>query len=411
MKVAIFTGNQIPQIGGGNTYESQILSTLLKLVSETKHSFVIYTYTKKIPQEILSSSIEVISLEIPHKNPGESKISRKINTIFNKLRGYKSQSKGEEREKKVLDSLQKNGVGITISLDPFYNLTMEIPYITVVWDLQHQLQPYFPEVSAAGEWEKRERYYSTNLRRASLIITGTQRGKFEIERFYQVTPERIKILPLPTPQFALEAVVDNETNILEKYGISENYLFYPAQFWAHKNHIGLLHAVKLLREKHNLVFPVVFVGSEKGNETYVKQMVTELELSQQVHFLGFVPQEDLIALYRQAFALSFVTFFGPDNLPPLEAMALGCPVVASKVSGVEEQLGDAALLVDPKDAEEIALAVKSIWEDINLRQTLIQRGYKRAHEWTTKDYVKGLFSILDDFEAIRRCWSITQSSH
>jgi glycosyltransferase involved in cell wall biosynthesis len=92
------------------------------------------------------------------------------------------------------------------------------------------------------------------------------------------------------------------------------------------------------------MFPVVFCGSDKGNESYIKQMAAELDLADQVKFLGFVPQEDLCSLYRNAFALTYVTFNGPNGLPPLEAFALGCPVVASKILG--EQLGDGALLVD-----------------------------------------------------------------
>jgi glycosyltransferase involved in cell wall biosynthesis len=134
------------------------------------------------------------------------------------------------------------------------------------------------------------------------------------------------------------------------------------------------------------------------------QRAEELNLSTQVHFLGFVPREDLLSLYHNAFALTYLTFFGPENLPPLEAFALGCPVIASNVSGAQEQLGNAALLVDPKDPNQIALAIKSLHEDISLRYTLIQRGLERAHRWTGKDYVKGVFSILDEFEPIRRCW-------
>jgi len=181
-------------------------------------------------------------------------------------------------------------------------------------------------------------------------------------------------------------------------------LFYPAQFWPHKNHVGLLLAIKHLKDQYNLEFPLVFVGSDKGNISYIREVIAQLQLSNQVHFLGFVPQEDIPHLYQNAFALTFVTFFGPDNLPPIEAMALGCPVIASNVSGATEQLGEAALLVDPKQPEEIALAVKSLWDDSSLRQRLIDLGFKRAKKWTTEDYVKKLYSVIDDFEAIRRCW-------
>jgi len=146
------------------------------------------------------------------------------------------------------------------------------------------------------------------------------------------------------------------------------------------------------------------VGSDKGNVNHVKRWVNELGLEKQVRFLGFVPQEDLISLYRNAFALTYLTFFGPENLPPLEAFALSCPVVASDVSGAREQLGDAALLVDPANPAACAQAIKSLHDDPALRDVLIERGLERASRWTGRDFVRGVFSIFDEFEAIRRCW-------
>jgi glycosyltransferase involved in cell wall biosynthesis len=109
-------------------------------------------------------------------------------------------------------------------------------------------------------------------------------------------------------------------------------------------------------------------------------------------------------LYRNALALTYVTFFGPENLPPLEAFALGCPVIASNVSGAQEQLGDAAMLVDPKDEEQIANAIKLVHDDLHVRRTLVERGIHRASKWTGEDFVRSVFSILDEFEPIRRCW-------
>ena len=194
---------------------------------------------------------------------------------------------------------------------------------------------------------------------------------------------------------------------MSKYRLPEEYLFYPAQFWPHKNHVGLLLAVNLLREKYNLILPVVFVGYDKGNLQYVRQVADEYDLSKQVHFLGFIPQEDLGGLYHNAFALTYVTFFGPTNLPPLEAFALGCPVIASNVPGAQEQLGDAALLVDPGNEEQIAQAVKTLHGDPTLRETLVQRGLEQSTKSTGEGFVKSCFAILDDFEPVRRCWNNT----
>ena len=89
-------------------------------------------------------------------------------------------------------------------------------------------------------------------------------------------------------------------------------------------------------------------------------------------------QPDLVSLYQRATALVFPSLFGPENFPPLEAFALECPVVAGRIPGAEEQMGEAAILVDPTNHELWSDAVVSILQDRELRATLIARGKKRA---------------------------------
>ena len=83
---------------------------------------------------------------------------------------------------------------------------------------------------------------------------------------------------------------------------------------------------------------------------------------------------------------------------------MGCPVIASKAAGAKEQLGEAALLVNPVDEQEIAWAINKLWHNKKLRAKLIQKGISRAKKWTSNDYIKGVCDILDEFEPYRRCW-------
>ncbi|MBV8632148.1 MAG: glycosyltransferase family 4 protein, partial [Silvibacterium sp.] len=280
---------------------------------------------------------------------------------------------------------------------------LEVPYMVVVWDLQHRLQPWFPEVSANGNWQHRDNLYDAVLGRAAAIIVGTEVGKLEVERFFRIDPSRILIMPHPTPRVA-EAAVETRPSVRQKYGISRDFLFYPAQFWAHKNHVNLLLALDLLKSRFETPLDVVFVGADHGNLGHVKATADRLGLSDRVHFLGFIPREDLIELYRQAFALSYVTFFGPENLPPLEAFSLGCPVIASEVSGAREQLQDAALFVDPASPEQMAQAVMRLASEEGLRQRLVETGRKIAQARTPEDFVNEALAFLDRFEAVRICW-------
>jgi glycosyltransferase involved in cell wall biosynthesis len=95
--------------------------------------------------------------------------------------------------------------------------------------------------------------------------------------------------------------------------------------------------------------------------------------------------------------------FGPENLPPLEAFALGCPVVAAELPGVRDQLGHAAIVVDPDDPAAFADAVQRVG-DPGERERMISAGRERARSWTADDYVRGVIDFLDDFETERRLW-------
>jgi glycosyltransferase involved in cell wall biosynthesis len=312
--------------------------------------------------------------------------------------------RGETSAREVLDSaICDLGLDMAWFLTPMA-APVCVPFLATVWDLEHRRLPFFPEVSIEGwwTWEKREETYRATLPRAARVLTGTETGRDEIIQFYSVPPENVRIVPLPLPHFA--SPQSNSAPILAKYNLPEIYLFYPAQFWPHKNHINLLMALEHLKTNHALSLPLVLTGSDKGNLAHVEALIRRQGLTSQVHILGFVPEEDLIQLYRGAVALVFPTFFGPDNLPPLEAFSLGCPVIASRVPGAEEQLGDAALLFDPAEPSELAAAVATLVSDPKLRAQLIENGFEKVSARSSETYVRRVCQVIEELEPIRRCW-------
>jgi glycosyltransferase involved in cell wall biosynthesis len=203
-------------------------------------------------------------------------------------------------------------------LPPHHDL-VSVPYICTPYDLQHRVQPCFPEVS--NDWKERERSYATILPRAARIITGTQTGKSEIVALYGVHPDNVVVVPMPTPVPDIRFEGDVCADIRNKYGITSEFVLYPAQFWPHKNHVNLLLALDQIRRDTGLKLDLVLTGGDKGNLDHVREVIASLGLGAQVHILGFVPRAELDKLYRAAVALTYPSFFGPDNLPPLEAFA------------------------------------------------------------------------------------------
>ncbi len=369
MRIGIFLGQHKQTVGGGFTYEESILNALR--VIKSPHEFFCFHYGERA--SVSDGPLRWVQLT---KATGQD-------LALNKA------------------VLRHHIELLWFTTIPFYE-PVEVPYFITVWDLQHRLQPYFPEVSLTGwTWDKREQFYQYVLPRAAFVIAGTQAGKNEVIDFYRIPPARVKILPLPTPDFALQAGTLGALSSTSK----SPYLFYPAQFWPHKNHIAVLLALKILVEREQLDFSIVFTGSDVGNLRHVQETAANLGLNDRVQFRGFVPREELIQLYQNAFALVFPSFFGPDNIPPLEAFALGCPVITARVSGADEQLGDAVLLFDPKDEVQLVAAIKELRTTPNLREKLVERGRLRARQWTTNDYAHKIFDMVDEFRAIRRCWS------
>lgn len=390
MRVGILLGNSDPTAGGGYTFQKEVFDALLAIGAQSRHSLVFLCHpdtAAKLPPRPLPNA-EVVALD--------AEVAAQRATLFGR-------SKPVPKVRTLDQQLQAAGIEFVWQLGA-PGQVLEVPYMIVVWDLQHRLQPWFPEVSANGNWQHRDTLYTAVLGRAAAVIVGTRVGKLEVERFFRVDPSRILIMPHPTPRFA-DASVAAKLPVREKYGIAGDYLFYPAQFWAHKNHVNLLLALKLLQSRLDRPRSVAFVGADHGNLAHVKATVDRLGLTDRVHFLGFVPREDLIDLYKEAFALSYVTFFGPENLPPLEAFALGCPVIASDVSGAREQLGDAVLFVDPTSPEQMADAVMRLAGEEGLRERLIEAGSKIAQARTPEGFVRDALAFLDRFEPVRRCWA------
>jgi glycosyltransferase involved in cell wall biosynthesis len=402
VKVGLAVHDVKGEAGGGYTFSTELYDAIARRSqSVPEHDFVAFGNTREAPAFVDQSPLPYVSLYRSKKE----RISRRFDLLKDQMRRPSAQRPTESGQQTFANAqLHAAGIQFVINLWPELCLTKEVPYLSIVWDLQHRLQPFFPEVSGDGVWKHRENLLTELLQRASYVVVGNGRGRSEVEQFYGVDGARIRQLPHPTPAFALGAAETALHSLPASLDLPPNFLLYPAQFWPHKNHMQVLRALALLRKRDKLCASVVFCGTDAGNQEHVKEHVGQLGLSEQVVFLNFVERETLVLLYRHARALIYPTLFGPENLPPLEAFALSCPVIASAVPGAAEQLGDAALLVDPLDVEDVAAAIKQVMKKDDLCRTLISRGKKRALSWTVDDFAVGLFDILEEFVQFRRCW-------
>lgn len=265
--------------------------------------------------------------------------------------------------------------------------------LATIHDLMHRYED-FPEVRAEGIYEDREYLYRNMCLAAEGILVDSEIGKKHVSQCYNVKEAALHVLPFTSPQYLKQCANENETGKFREC-LPSKYIFYPAQFWLHKNHKNLLLAMKKLKD-HGINVNLVLVGSKKNGYEAVMAMVNQFNLKENVKILGYISDNKMSLLYKNARAMVMPTFFGPTNIPPLEGFVMGCPVAASHIYGMPEQIGDAGLTFNPHDVDEIAQTLDLLWNDDNLCLRLIERGYKRAELFSQECFNKKLKNILDN---------------
>jgi glycosyltransferase involved in cell wall biosynthesis len=391
--------------GGAHTYVESLLEEIVGLVGSTKHELVIFGVGNELPARFKLPSVRFVNLR---RAGADALLAIWLATALRRWRWHPFL--GVQRmveywmQARLAAVLRRNGVQFFWSLGPFVH-TMEIPYAITIWDIQHRMQGFFPEVSIQGEWRSRERQYMEMMSRAAYVIATNETGRAEVVRNFAIPAAKVIPLPTFTPSWALQSSSPPAEGLAERLGLSTGeFLLYPAQFWPHKNHIRIIEALAGLQAKKGRSFKAVFVGSNYGNRQYLERCAEAYGLGRQIVFPGFVSQAELRWLYTNAFCLVYPSMFGPENLPPLEAFALGCPVLCARYDGALDQLGDAAVLFDPLSSRDLIEQLQRM-ESPALRKDLVEKGRARAERWTARHYAGEILVLLEKFDPIRRCWS------
>jgi glycosyltransferase involved in cell wall biosynthesis len=288
-----------------------------------------------------------------------------------------------------------------------------VPYVIAVHDLQHRLHPEFPEVSANGEWESREYLFRNGIENALTVLVDSEVGREDVLNLYGdvISSERTRVLPfLPAPYLDAGETASNAAIARERLDLPERFLFFPAQFWPHKNHVRVVQALARIRSERGVDVDVVMCGSasdpirasvlDEVHRTAAAEGVEDL-----VHILGYVEDDLMAPLYAASRGVLLPTFFGPTNIPILEAWGQGRPVLSSDLRGIREQCGEAAVLVDPTSVPAIAEGIHSLWSDDRLRRKLVAAGTRRLALYGHDEYNARLSKLILD--AGRRIRGVT----
>lgn len=231
--------------------------------------------------------------------------------------------------------------------------------------------------------------------RAQRIICESEFVRSDIIRYIGVSEQKIEVIPAPPIAMLRDANTDDSAiaTVRAKFSLPESYIFYPAQFWQHKNHRRLIDAFALVLRNHPDCV-LVLTGKKRDEYERVFARVSELGLTTNVRHIGYVAQSELAALYKGATVAVIPTLFESISIPIYEAFSIGTAVCASNVVAIPEQVGDAGLLFDPNSVEDIANKINTLLSNSVLRAQLIKNGHRRMQFVTHNEYAIRLSDLI-----------------
>lgn len=271
------------------------------------------------------------------------------------------------------------------------------PYKSVitVHDLAFLHYPHFLTTESAA-------YYGLidkAVVRADHIIVPSEHTRRDLIAQTGVPADKVSVIyEAAKPGFGPLPLAETRAAITAKYGIPAHFALFVGTIEPRKNLAGLLHAFQHLRQKYDMpAFGLAVAGSQGWLYEETLDLVKTLNLEQATFFLGRVPDDDLQQLYVAARCLVHPALYEGFGLPPLEAMACGTPTIVSNVSSLPEVVGDAGLLVDPRNPEEMAIAIHRLATDDALHAELSAKGLQRAQ---TFNWEKAARKTLDVYRRV-----------
>lgn len=308
---------------------------------------------------------------------------------------------------KMLPSMAKNdGCEVFLSLyqsTSLFKASMGIRHVEVVHDLIPRLFPQYQQNS-------RQKWYFKSVEKALMasdaLVAVSQSTKHDLVEFGVTDGDIAVAYPGIAPLFQVPVSGEESDRVLKKYGLHSGYLYHGGGLEIRKNTERLLLAYKKLKEKEAKgelgasLPPLVISGtlfSEKNPlATPVKKIVTECGLTSSVRLLGFVPHEDLPALYKNALFFVYPSLYEGFGLPVAEALTIGTPVLVSDNSSLPEVASDAALyIVDPLDVASIASGMERLLVDQDLRAKLKEEASKQGARFEWRSFVETVMHSLE----------------
>ncbi len=232
------------------------------------------------------------------------------------------------------------------------------------------------------------------VKRARVVLADSQNTKADLVRFWNTPPDKIHVL-YPGLDPAFRPIRDEEHlhRVRTRYSLPDRFILSVSRLEPRKNFVGLIHAFERFKARTSYPHHLVIAGGKGWKYEPIFQAAAASPFREAIHFLGFVDDEDLPALYTLADVFAYPTFYEGFGFPPLEAMACGTPVLSSDNSSLPEVVGDGGILLPANDVDAWADALQKILSDDALRSRLIEKGYTQSAKFTWEKSAQHLVRI------------------
>lgn len=263
----------------------------------------------------------------------------------------------------------------------FISVGGRLPVVATAHDLSFELYPSF----FTAKQRLRSRFIRPKhlLGQAHHILAVSKHTKSDLVEHYGLARERITVTyPGITEQFFTEPSEAAMEIVRARYDLPGNFVLFLGTLGARKNVVSVIEAFELLKKDPRFDDLHLVLAGKVSKNNFTPNSRELVHKRNQVHVLGYVPAEDRPALYRLARAFVYPSYYEGFGFPPLEAMASGTPVIASYASSLGEVIGNAGILIDPYNIEDLRRALEMVLTDQALADDLARRGRERAREFT-----------------------------
>lgn len=294
-------------------------------------------------------------------------------------------------------------------VDLFFQPTHTLPLFTprrVVATLHDVGFEKYPKLFRPSELRYHRHSARLAVRRSNRLLTVSEFSKREIMEAYKVPAERITVTPLAhDPARYRPDISDEEKDAtLSKYRLSRPYFLYAGRLEEKKNIANLLHAFAIFKGRRGVGDPIrlVLAGTPGLGIERIRREIVERKLEASVVMPGYVPEEDMPALYASAYALAFPSRYEGFGLPIVQAQACGVPVMTSRAASMPEVAGEAAIFVDPEAPEDIARAMKTLLDETVLWERLRVAGLANVKRFSWDETARLTMNLLLEVLGIQR---------